>query len=217
VFFSGRGWSPRGEIARLDAEIARLQAAQMVHVAAHVAAVAGPAVAFHKHAGASAFAEINLVLGGCGRRADARIGEACALAAELPRTLAAVCAGEPSAYRASVILNQTCGLSGAELATAEDRALAIAAGLSPATLRQTVARLVARINPDAVLTRRRAEQRRRYLAVRPSSHDMAYLSACLPAEEARAIFGIVDTVARARGTPGDQRSVEERAPTRCAI
>jgi hypothetical protein len=200
-----------GEIARLDTEIARLQGLQMVHMAAHVEAVERSDRALHtKDATASAYAEINLELHASGRHADDRIGEACALAAYLPGTLAAMCAGQLTQHRAVVILNQTCGLRGAELAAAEAEALGVAAALTPAKLREKLQRIVARINPDAVVRRRKAELKRRNVAVYPQPDGMATLVAYLSAQDAHAMFGIIDTAARGARTPGDQRTVDER-------
>src|SRR5882762_2081069 len=86
------------EIARLDTEIAKLQGRQMVHMAAHVEAVArSDRRLYTLDPIKSAYVEINCVLNASGRHADNRIGEACALAAALPRTLAAVCAGQITA------------------------------------------------------------------------------------------------------------------------
>jgi hypothetical protein len=200
-----------GEIARLDGEIAWLQGLQMVHMAAHVDSVERSERRLHtKDATASAYAEINLVLNASGRHADNRIGEACGLAADLPRTLAAVCAGELTQYRAIVVLNQTDGLSGGERAGAEAEALGVAAGLTPARLREKLQRIVARINPDAVVKRRKAEAKKRNVAVYPAPDGMATLVAYLAAEDAHAIFGVIDTVARGAETPGDERTIDER-------
>jgi hypothetical protein len=144
-----------GEIVRLESEIARLQGQQMVHMAAHVAAVEDSDRWLHtKNAVASAYAEINLVLNASGRHADDSIGRACALAADLPRTLAAVCTGRLTRYRAVLILEQTTGLRGAERATAEARALDVAAGLTPAKLRQRLDGIVARIDERSIDERR---------------------------------------------------------------
>jgi Domain of unknown function (DUF222) len=200
-----------GEIGRLESEIARLQGRQMVHMAAHVAAVeASDRALLAKNPRASAFAEINLMLNASGRYADNWIGEACELAALLPRTLAEVCAGRLTRYRAMVILNQLSGLSGEELAGAEDDVLTVAAGLTPAKLREKAQRTVARINPEAVIKRRKVEHKRRFVAVQPAADGMAYLSAYLAAEDAHAIFGIVDTAARTAKAPGDERTIDER-------
>jgi hypothetical protein len=200
-----------GEIARLDVEIAKLQGRQMVHMAAHVAAVEQSDRHLHTlNSLKSAYAEINLMLNASGRHADDRIGAACALAVDLPRTLAAVCAGEITEYRAIVILDQTCGLRGAERAAGEAEALGVAAVLTPARLREKVQRIVARINPGAVIKRRQAERSKRNVSVYPQPDGMATLVAYLSAEDAHEIFGVIDTAARGAKTPGDQRSIEER-------
>ena len=191
----------------------------MVEMAAHVAAVQAAATAAAATAEIyfdanlptkSAFAEINLVLGASGRHADDLIGDACALATDLPRTLAEVCAGRLTQYRARVILNQICGLEGEERAAAEADVLAVAARLSPAKLREKCQRTVARINPDAVIKRRQAERKKRHVSVHPAPDGMAGFFAHLDGAKAHEMFGIVDTVARAAKTPGDERTIDER-------
>jgi hypothetical protein len=209
------------EIARLDVEIAKRQGLQMAHMAAHVADVERAAA--EEAAGAepywtsadtspapSAFAEINLALHASGPHADGRIAAACALAADLPRTLAALCAGRLTLSRAMVIQDQLFHLDGAERAGAELDALFEAPTLTPANLRRKLARIVARINPDAVVKRRKAERKKRHVAVQPVADGMAYLTAYLSAEDANAIFGLADTVAHAAKTPGDERTIDER-------
>jgi hypothetical protein len=188
-----------------------LQGRQMVHMAAHVAAVVeSPHWGSANDAIKSAFAEINLMLNESGRYADDRIGNACALAADCPRTLAAVCAGEITVYRALVIHGQLSGLDGEEHAAAETDALEVAAALTPAKLRAKCQRIVAGINPDAVIKRRQAELKKRNLSVRPAADGMAYLSAYLSAEDAHAIYRLADKIAHEAKTPGDERTMAER-------
>jgi len=158
----------------------------------------------------SAFAEINLVLHESGRYADGRIGQACALATLLPRTLAAVCAGEITRYRALIILKHTMNLPDSERALAEERALAVAASLTPAKLSDKTRRIIARINPEAVSRRRKEEREQRHIRVQPAADGMARFIAYLSAEKAHAAFGMADALAREATTPGDERSFDER-------
>src|SRR3954452_19029128 len=201
------------EIARLSRDIARFEGERMVQMAAHVAEVRErvqrPSTLDQLLAGElparSASAEITLVLHESGRYADQRIGQACALATLLPRTLAAVCAGQISRYRALIILKHTMNLSDSERALAEDRALAVAASLTPAKLSDKTRRIVARINPDAANRRRTVEREQRHLRVHPAADGMATFIAYLSAEKAHAAFGMADALARVATTPGDER------------
>jgi Domain of unknown function (DUF222) len=206
------------EIARLSVDIARLEGERMVQVAAHVAEVRDcvqrPTSLDQLLAAdlpaRSAFAEINLVLHESGRYADDRIGQACALATLLPRTLAAVCAGQITRYRALIILKHTMNLSDDERALAEERALAVAASLTPAKLSEKTRRIVARINPDAVHRRRKQAREQRHISVQPAADGMARFIAYVSAEKAHAAFGLADALAREATTPDDQRSIDER-------
>jgi hypothetical protein len=199
------------EIARLDVEIAKLQGRQMVHMAAHVAAVSSSdGWRYTSDAIKSAYAEISLMLNEAGSYADNRIGNAMALAADCPRTLAKVCAGELTVYRALVIHSQLSGLDGEEHASAEADALEAAPGLTPSKLRKKVQRIVAGIDPAAVAKRREAELKKRRIGVRPVADGMAYFSAYLSAEDAHGIVGLADEIAQTAKTPGDERTADER-------
>jgi hypothetical protein len=86
---------------------------------------------------------------------------------------------------------------------------------SPVTagqLRRRAQRLLLTMDPDGAAGRREKACRRRYVSCRPDEHGMAWLSAYLPAQDARACYETLDRHARATigAEPDDDRGLGAR-------
>ncbi|WP_433787633.1 DUF222 domain-containing protein [Actinomycetospora sp. CA-101289] len=148
------------------------------------------------------------------RTGEVRIHQAALLLERLPGTLAALEAGRISLSHARVVIEQTEQCS-AETARALDAALwsRPPRDRTPTQLRETVRRLLARIDPDAV--RRRPEQARRGRELRYWSDDdgaTGVIQMRMPADQARGVFAVVDALARAAGDPpeGEVRTLGQK-------
>ena len=139
------------------------------------------------------------------RTGEVRIHQAAMLLERLPGTLAALEAGRISLSHARVVVEQTEQCS-PQTARAVDGALWSRSPRerTPTQMRETVRRLVARIDPEAV--RRRPEQARRGRELRYWSDDdgaTGVIQMRMPAGEARGVYAVVDALARAAGDPPD--------------
>lgn len=143
------------------------------------------------------------------RTGEHRLHHAQALVERLPRTLEALEAGLISPSHARVVVEQTENCSDASARAVDDALWRATRERTPTQLRETVRRIVLRLDPDALLRRaRRAEEER---TVRYWSDDdgaTGVITARMPATEARGVFAVIDTVARRAGDPvgdGDRK------------
>lgn len=123
---SFEAWSSNklASIAELEAEIARLQGAQLSHMADLVDRSVGRGTEDEADSQAmSAYAQIGLALEVAPATADKRADEALDLAHRLPRTLAALCAGTITLAKARVIAAETIGLTAEETERVEAKLL----------------------------------------------------------------------------------------------
>ena len=213
---------PLAEIARYARATASFQGTQLratadfVHAAMAAAALEEPLPCRRPQddpvasAAESAEAEITLALGVSTPAGSAWVHLAVSLARRLPATLAVLEAGGITLACARVLLEETENLSGADAARVEAGVLPKAGGRTPSSLRAMTRRRVLAIDADAVWKRRVEEVKQREVSLANSSDAMAYLHAYLSAEDAVAVFGVIDTFAHAAGEPGDDRPIGAR-------
>jgi len=148
------------------------------------------------------------------RTGEIRVHQADMLVERLPETLAALRAGRISLSHARVVVEQTEECD-PETACTLDATLwsRPARDRTPTQLRETVRRLLARLDPDAV--RRRPEQARRSRGLRYWSDDdgaTGIIQMRMPADQARGVYAVIDAVARTAGDPpeGEGRTLEQK-------
>jgi len=198
------------EIARCERLIAKVQGNQLAAMAAFVHAETAGRRSGREFDGAlaSAYAEIALMLGVAPRTSDSRVGEALGLAERLPATLAALCAGELTLPKARVILEETQNLEIAQCARLEPELLALAAGRTPGSLRRMARARVEKIDAKAATKRAKAARKERRVEIWPEPDGMYALRAILPAEDAIAVFGVIDSLAHANQVPGEELGID---------
>ncbi|MGQ0467051.1 MAG: DUF222 domain-containing protein [Sporichthyaceae bacterium] len=211
-------WEARkGELIEQDAElareIARLQGAQVAVRAALMwegAVHAGPADTALDHELRSLRADLALRLRSSEDFCAARLDEASDLFTRLPRTLAALQAGDIDLYKAGIVRDQTMNLTVEQCHQIERGLVPRAAHLNPAGLRRATRRAVERMDKDATTKRAKAAEKERGVWLREAGDGMYDLHAHLPAVEAISIYGVVDTLAHATKKcleAGDERSI----------
>lgn len=154
------------------------------------------------------------------RTGEMRLFQAETLLDRLPRTLAALEAGRVSLSHARVVCEQvencdesTARALDAELWSRPDRER------TPTQLRDVVRRILTRLDPEQL--RRRPGHARKKRGLRYWSDDhgaTGVLQLRLPADEARGVYSVIDTLARRAGHPdgpdGVERTLEQaRADT----
>ncbi|HEX8933751.1 MAG TPA: DUF222 domain-containing protein [Pseudonocardiaceae bacterium] len=111
--------------------------------------------------------------------------------------------------KARIIAEQTEQLSATHTDAVQDRVLARAAGQTPGQLRRGAAggepRRSGRGTPPP-----RGRKRERGVSFWELPDGMAMISACLPAEEAVGVYGVLDEYARATGGADDDRTLSAR-------
>src|SRR6201747_1830852 len=201
---------PLDVIARCERLIAMLQGEQLSAMASfmHTQTVGRAWGRESETAFASAFAEIRLVLGVAPSTSDSRVGEAVDLARRLPVTLAALCAGELTLSKAKVILEETVNLDAGQCARLEPELVALGSGRTPGNLRRMTRTRVERIDAEAVRKRTERARIERRVQLCPEGDGRYALRAYLPAEEAIAVFGVIDTLAHANRVAGDDAGID---------
>ena len=186
-------------VAELDAEarVAVLQAweAQAAWLAAEsqpvLAAVAGPAPTEFNDDDWGTF-EVAAALRLSSRTAQDRVHVARTLTTTLGATLSALRAGAITTRHAAVLVEECLGLPAAVMSAVEARVLPKAAGQTLGQFGRAVRKAIMAVTPvHAELAREQAVAGRRvWLA--PEPDGMATLGALLPAEQATAIYRLVD-------------------------
>jgi hypothetical protein len=148
------------------------------------------------------------VLGVAHRTSDSRVGEALGLAERLPATLRALSAGELTLPKARAILEETANLGVAQCARLEPELIALAAGRTPGSLRRMARARVERVDAEAATKRAKAARAGRRVEMWPEADGMYALRALLPAEEAIAVFGVIDSLAQANRVPGEEIGID---------
>src|SRR3954454_11782510 len=132
-----------------------------------------------------------------------------ALHDRLPATLRAVCAGDVSWYKATILAELTAPLTGEQARVVEDTVLAKAAQRTPAQHRDAVRRAVARIDPQGADTRRKRQQQTIRLIRTHYDDGMGDLFARMPSEQLDTIWSACDFWARSRKAQGDPRTLDQ--------
>ena len=155
--------------------------------------------------------ELAAELGQSPRTMTGKLDQAWDLARRLPAALEALTAGELDLTRLRALHALTQVLSDGQRATVEAQMLAGSRLKSPTQWRRKIRRMIARLDPDAAARRREEAQAKREVSFEPAEDGMAVLQALLPAEDARAIFDLVDRIARHDAQAGgDGRPVGAR-------
>jgi hypothetical protein len=142
------------------------------------------------------------------RTADSRVGDALGLAERLPTTLGALRAGELTVPKARAILEETANLEVAQCARLEPELVALAVGRTPGSLRRMARARVEKVDAEAVTKRAEKARRERCVQLWPEPDGMYSLHAILPAEQAIAAFGVIDTLAHANRAAGAESGID---------
>jgi hypothetical protein len=203
------------KIAEEEREIARRQGEQVVSMAApmwEAGLYAGEDETAFENVERSVRADLALKLRGSEDFTAARLEEASQLATRLPKTLAALRAGEITLYKAGVVRAQTVNLTVEQCHRLERGVVAKAGNLTPDALRRATRRAVVRMDRDAARKRAKAARRERGVGIWEGEDGLYSFHATLAAEDAIALFGVVDTLAHATKkalAPGDDRRIGE--------
>ncbi|MDT3445206.1 MULTISPECIES: HNH endonuclease signature motif containing protein [unclassified Pseudofrankia] len=155
--------------------------------------------------------ELAAELGQSPRTVTGRLDQAWDLAHRLPAALDALTVGDLDLTRLRALHALTHVLSGGQRAVVEAQMLAGSRLSSPTQWRRKIHRMIGRLDPAAAARRRAEAKTRREVSIEPAEDGMALLSATLPAEDARAVFDLVDRIARNDAhSDGDRRPIGAR-------
>ncbi|MGN7151152.1 DUF222 domain-containing protein [Arthrobacter sp. SAFR-179] len=207
----------------VEAGFAGLKAKAAVKYAESACAVAGPGVPVVAQEMAVA-AEIGCVLALGPRAAGSFLATSHAVMTTLPRTLAALRTGVISWQHAVVMADETAGLDAAGVAALEahfldpdapDPVRGCPVGEMPAHRFRAKARVWReRHHAESIEKRHAKSVLDRRVEFRPDRDGMAWLSACLPADQAVAGWNRLTAVARGMQGPDESRSMPQlRADT----
>ncbi|TQJ35270.1 HNH endonuclease signature motif containing protein [Arthrobacter sp. SLBN-122] len=207
----------------VEAGIAGLKAKAAVRYADSAWAVAGPGMLVVAQEMAVA-AEIGCVLALGPRAAGSFLATSHAVTVRLPRTLEALRAGVISWQHAVAMADETAGLDAAGAAALEahfldpdalDAARGCPVGQMPAHRFRVKARLWReRHHAESIEKRHAKGVADRRVEFRPDQDGMAWLSACLPADQALAGWNRLTAVARGMQGPNESRTMPQlRADT----
>nr|WP_223253116.1 HNH endonuclease signature motif containing protein [Arthrobacter sp. AFG7.2] len=159
--------------------------------------------------GAGVGSEIALARRESPARGGRLLGQAKALATEMPRTLAALRSGQLNEWRATLIVKETACLS-AEDRCAVDEEMAVDTGtLSGCGDRAIIAAVRAaayRRDPHSVAKRASHAISERTVTLRPAPDTMTRLTALLPVAQGVAVFAALTRHADSARSKGDERS-----------
>jgi len=159
--------------------------------------------------------EVALALNVTWMSAAGHIAYACTVAERLPRTFAALSAGQIHPVHVRIIEEETSVLSDEDAAQADEILAQAAHGKSFGQLRYTAHRLVLKLDPDAA--RRRKEQAKQEAHVRrfrEGSGNGGMVAREMPTDEVLASWQHIEQRAldlRAAGVPGTLRELRVRA------
>jgi hypothetical protein len=137
------------------------------------------------------------------------LGLAKALVTEMPRTLAAMEAGQLNEWRATLVVRETACLSAADRCAVDEEPAADTGALAGAGDRAIVsaARAVAyRLDPRSVAQRAARAVTERRVSLRPAPDTMCYLTALLPVSAGVAVHAALIRNADSLRAGGDPRS-----------
>lgn len=142
-------------------------------------------------------------------RGSRLLGLARALVTEMPRTLAALHAGDLNEWRATLLVRETACLSAADRCAVDERLAADTGTFAGAGDRTIVAAARAaayRLDPASVLNRARNAVSERHVSLRPAPDTMTYLTALLPVTAGVAVHAALSRRAETLAGTGDGRS-----------
>ncbi|WP_427008201.1 HNH endonuclease [Pseudarthrobacter sp. H2] len=137
------------------------------------------------------------------------LGLARALVAEMPRTLAALAAGDLNEWRATLLVRETACLSAADRAAVDGELAADTgtfAGAGDRAITAAARAAAYRRDPRPVADRAAHAATDRHVSLRPAPDTMTYLTALLPAREGVAVYTALTGHAGALRSGGDPRS-----------
>ncbi|MGX5714566.1 DUF222 domain-containing protein [Arthrobacter sp. MAHUQ-56] len=202
---------------QVEAGFAGLKARAAVKYAESAHAVAGPDASVQAQEMAVA-AEVGCVLALGPRAAGSFLATSHALTSTLPRTLEALQAGTISWQHATVMADEAAGLDAAGAALeahfldpdASDPARGCPVGELPAHRFRAKARTWReRHHAESIEKRHARSVADRRVEFRPDQDGMAWLSACLPANQALAGWNLLTATARSMQGPDEHRSMPQ--------
>ncbi|MEV8132292.1 DUF222 domain-containing protein [Pseudarthrobacter oxydans] len=208
-------------VARSEAKLAAVKARAVQVLAAATSVVNGPPSSPQEATAQdrSLVAEVGCALVIGDRAAGALLAESHALATALPRTLAALGSGTISWAHAREMVDQTVGLDRAGAAALEAHFLdpdtprpagAATIGEMPAYRFKAKARTWReRHHPESLEKRHAKGVADRRVEYRPDQDGMAWLSACLPADQAMAGWNRLNALSRAAQGPTEPRTLTQ--------
>lgn len=155
-------------------------------------------------------AEIGLARRESPHRGQVLLGLAKVLRTEMPHTLARLKDGRLSEFRAMLIAKETACLEVEHRMFVDEEICADPAGLEGVGTRELIGRvkrMVAELDPAAVVRRARQAEADRNVTVRPAPDTMAYLSGLMPVAQAVSAYASLRKDAEAARAAGDPRSL----------
>ncbi|MFZ2501821.1 MAG: DUF222 domain-containing protein [Nocardioides sp.] len=143
-------------------------------------------------------------------RGSRHLGLAKVVTREMPHTWAAWRDGHINEWTATVLARETACLDLPER-RAVDRAIAAdadkLAAMSPRQVQSAALAEAARLDPVALLKRRRKAESERYVSLRPAPDAMTYLTALLPMKAGVGVYAVLTRAAETARAAGDPRSL----------
>ncbi|MDR6685967.1 hypothetical protein J2Y41_001525 [Arthrobacter sp. 1088] len=142
-------------------------------------------------------------------RGSRLLGLAKALLIEMPRTLAAVEAGQLNEWRATLLVKETACLSSEDRCAVDEELAADTGTFDCAGDRAIIAAVKAaayRRDPRSVTQRAARAATERHVSLRPAPDTMTYLTALLPVAQGVAAYAALSQSADAAKSSGDDRS-----------
>ncbi|KRA27236.1 MULTISPECIES: HNH endonuclease [unclassified Nocardioides] len=155
-------------------------------------------------------AEIGLARRESPHRGQVLLGLAKVLRTEMPHTLARLRDGSLSEFRATLLARETACLVVEHRMFVDEEICADPAGLEGVGTRELIGRvkrMVAELDPAAVVRRARRAEADRNVTVRPAPDTMAYLSGLMPVAQAVSAYASLRKDAEAARAAGDPRSL----------
>lgn len=155
-------------------------------------------------------AEVGLARRESPHRGQVLLGLAKVLRSEMPHTLVRLRDGRLSEFRATLIARETGCLSAEHRLFVDEEICADPAALEGVGTRELVGRvkrMVAELDPAAVVRRARQAEADRNVTVRPAPDTMGYLSGLMPVAQAVSAYASLRKAAQAARAAGDPRSL----------
>jgi Domain of unknown function (DUF222) len=147
--------------------------------------------------------------------ASAQIAYACAVAGRLPRTFAALAAGQVHPVHLRIIEDETSILSSENAALADEQLAGLAGSMTFGRLRAAAHRLVLQLDPESALRRKQVARKDACVSrFREDSGNAGLIARELPPDEVLASWQHVEQRAldlRAAGAPGSLQELRVRA------